>query len=667
MSVKTSFSNLCTALKAVLSKKLDTSGGTLTGELTTQDVNIAGAVSQRSVYSRKILGKFILGATYGDLDSKYKDGTYHRMWRIRLASNTNFAGRIKVCLRASWNSFNASGSMSKTMHCGISGSRISNNVGYYDSLGYYTELDFHISELIWNDTATAWEILIWQKNLSGNNEPIVMLETFGDVLNVTVQPVELTQMTSYTAPKASPTGGDKVVNWADTPVFETPYGKEVATTDLATTSANGLMSKDDKKKLDNDVYTKTDVDNKYFMTGLRGLNLAGSTDLNDITSPGVYHILSGNVAKTFLNTPGLLVENCRLEVFFSTGTVSSNTYLIQRLCQNAVGIMYVWIRGMTTAGTWSPWHLQNGNDFTNYNYDDANITDKYIKLATYKIPESNYIDCHMEFNIYNNMGTSRNDANNSVGILNCHIRIDTNFTTPKYITATWISKGTLINTDDWFVTYNSTTKEFSLWKKIASKYESYNVQLISSSNRGIIGNAHNAVTMYYLKYTEDTYTAADYASIVTSTTCDSTAATKADIAKIQDRISDTGWVEVDFPENTNFDPASHLQYRRCGNIVSFWGEFKIMSNEDSSIYMSLIFKNLPKEDVVPEWLSSDRFTDSNPSTYVAEQRDPQMWKPNVWEQVRVYRNGWVQIDFRTFSEEPLTTGRVHTLNVTYML
>ena len=137
--------------------------------------------------------------------------------------------------------------------------------------------------------------------------------------------------------------------------------------------------------------------------------------------------------------------------------------------------------------------------------------------------------------------------------------------------------------------------------------------------------------------------------------------------ELTEKVADTGWVEVDFPENTNFDPASHLQYRRCGNIVSFWGEFKIMSNEDSSIYMSLIFKNLPKEDVVPEWLSSDRFTDSNPSTYVAEQRDPQMWKPNVWEQVRVYRNGWVQIDFRTFSEEPLTTGKVHTLNVTYML
>lgn len=252
MSVKTSFSNLCNALKAVLSNKLDKSGGTLTGELTTKNININGTVSQGDEYARKILGNLNIGARYNDLDSKYKDGSYHRMWRLRFDSTVNFVGKIKVNLNSSWTKFNAAGSMSKTINCGVNGPRIFNNVGYYDSLGYLTEKDFRISELIRNDTVNAWEILIWQNNLSGDNAPTVMLELFGigSDFNVTVQPVELTQTKSYKAPKASPTGGSKVVNWEDTPVFETPYGKEVATTDIATTSTNGLMSKDDKKKLD---------------------------------------------------------------------------------------------------------------------------------------------------------------------------------------------------------------------------------------------------------------------------------------------------------------------------------------------------------------------------------------------------------------------------------
>ena len=250
MGVKTSFANLCSVLKTLLSKKLDTSGGTLTGALTTQNVVIKGTVNHNNIYTRKVLGVLNIGTAYVGLDSKYKDGTYHRMWRIRLSSNINFAGTIRINLASFYSSFNAMGKMSKTITCGVINSNIYNNVGYYDSLGYCTELDFRISELIWNNTASAWEILIWQKNLSGNNSPKIMVELFGGVFDVTVQPVELTQMTSYTAPKASSTGGNKVVNWNDLPVFETPYGEEVATTNPATTAKAGLMSKDDKTKLD---------------------------------------------------------------------------------------------------------------------------------------------------------------------------------------------------------------------------------------------------------------------------------------------------------------------------------------------------------------------------------------------------------------------------------
>ena len=137
--------------------------------------------------------------------------------------------------------------------------------------------------------------------------------------------------------------------------------------------------------------------------------------------------------------------------------------------------------------------------------------------------------------------------------------------------------------------------------------------------------------------------------------------------ELTEKVADTGWVEVEFPKNTNFDPASYLLYRRCGNMVSFYGEFRITKNEDSSNYIHLLFKNLPKEDVAPELFSLDRFINAPyAKALVAVQRDPRI-RIGVWMEVRVDRNGWVSIDFRTYSEEPIATGNVYTLNVTYML
>ena len=137
--------------------------------------------------------------------------------------------------------------------------------------------------------------------------------------------------------------------------------------------------------------------------------------------------------------------------------------------------------------------------------------------------------------------------------------------------------------------------------------------------------------------------------------------------ELTEKVADTGWVEVEFPKNKNFDPASYLLYRRCGNMVSFYGEFRITKNEDSSNYIHLLFKNLPKEDVAPEYFSSDRFINAPyAEALVAVQRDPRIII-GVWMEVRVMRNGWVSIDFRTYSEEPIATGNVYTLTVTYML
>lgn len=141
----------------------------------------------------------------------------------------------------------------------------------------------------------------------------------------------------------------------------------------------------------------------------------------------------------------------------------------------------------------------------------------------------------------------------------------------------------------------------------------------------------------------------------------------SDVANIVEKVTDTGWVEVEFPKNTNFDQASYLMYRRCGNMVSFHGVFKIKKNEGSSKRINLLFKNLPKEDVTPEILSSDRFINAGATeVFVAMQRDPTI-STDVFMAVRVMSAGWVSIDFLTFSGEALVTGFGYTLNVTYML
>ena len=208
------------------------SGGTFTGE-----VKFGSTENFQGYYIKRMLGFLSAGTRYADLDSSYKDGTWHRMWRLRFPSGSNFWGKIKITLYGNYSSFNASGVMSKSVTCNFNTSNIYNNVGCYDGLGVNVEQDFRISEAIWNATANAWEVLIWQKNLSGNNPATIMLEcwtknntNYIKAFNgIAAQTVELTQSTSYSAQKASSTGGTKTVTWATLPVYENPLGEEIAT------------------------------------------------------------------------------------------------------------------------------------------------------------------------------------------------------------------------------------------------------------------------------------------------------------------------------------------------------------------------------------------------------------------------------------------------------
>ena len=208
------------------------SGGTFTGE-----VKFGNTENFQGYYIKRMIGSLGAGTAYNNLDASYKDGTWHRMWRLRFPSGSNFWGKIKITLYGGYSSFNASGVMSKSITCNFNTSNIYNNVGCYDGLGVNVEQDFRISEAIWNSTASAWEVLIWQNNLKGNNSPTIMLECWttnntGYIKafnGITAQTVELTQSTSYSAQKASSTGGTKTVEWATLPVYENPLGEEIAT------------------------------------------------------------------------------------------------------------------------------------------------------------------------------------------------------------------------------------------------------------------------------------------------------------------------------------------------------------------------------------------------------------------------------------------------------
>ena len=207
-------------------------GGTFEGE-----VKFGSTENFQGYYIKRMIGSLGAGTAYNNLDSSYKDGTWHRMWRLRFPSGSNFWGKIKITLYGGYSSFNASGVMSKSITCNFNTSSIYNNVGCYDGLGVNVEQDFRISEAIWNATANAWEVLIWQKNLSGNNSPVIMLEcwttnntNYINAFNgIAAQTVELTQSTSYSAQKASSTGGTKTVMWEALPVYENPLGEEIAT------------------------------------------------------------------------------------------------------------------------------------------------------------------------------------------------------------------------------------------------------------------------------------------------------------------------------------------------------------------------------------------------------------------------------------------------------
>lgn len=329
------------------------SGGTFTGE-----VKFGNTENFQGYYIKRMIGSLNPGTSYANLSSSYKDGTWHRMWRLRFPSGSSFWGKIKVTLYGDYSSFNASGVMSKSITCNFNTSTIYNNVGCYDGLGVNVEQDFRISEAIWNATANAWEVLIWQKNLNGNNPAVIMLEcwtknntNYINAFNgITAQTVELTQSTSYSAQRASSTGGTKTVTWATLPVYENPLGEEIATvSELATVATSGSYK---------DLSNKPTILSEADVKGIKVNNAANADVTGKVANP--FTILSspsgGSIYETFLAYDGSAHKSFMFGTDFwvdqtGTPTVFLNNSGVTAGTYNSVTVDK---KGRVTAGTNTP-------------------------------------------------------------------------------------------------------------------------------------------------------------------------------------------------------------------------------------------------------------------------------------------------------------------------
>lgn len=328
-------------------------GGTFTGE-----VKFGSTENFQGYYIKRMIGSLNPGTSYANLSSSYKDGTWHRMWRLRFPSGSSFWGKIKVTLYGDYSSFNASGVMSKSITCNFNTSTIYNNVGCYDGLGVNVEQDFRISEAIWNDTANAWEVLIWQKNLNGNNPAVIMLEcwtknntNYINAFNgITAQTVELTQSTSYSAQRASSTGGTKTVTWATLPVYENPLGEEIATvSELATVATSGSYK---------DLSNKPTILSEADVKGIKVDNATNADTAGKVAIP--FTILSspsgGSIYETFLAYDGSAHKSFMFGTDFwvdqtGTPTVFLNNSGVTAGTYNSVTVDK---KGRVTAGTNTP-------------------------------------------------------------------------------------------------------------------------------------------------------------------------------------------------------------------------------------------------------------------------------------------------------------------------
>lgn len=198
------------------------------------------------------IGGFNNNVSYANWDSEKKNGTWHRIWRVSFPEGSDFWGKITIGFCGSYSSFDASGYMEKEICVAFNGSLLFNNVGRYSALGLNVEKDFRISELIWDSDTNQWQILIYSHQPRGNNIPqevIIKCETAKNTAYTTAfegitvtKNAEISQILSYVNPKATVDGTSKTFYFADLPVYQDPYGDEIAVIDDIPTKVSELTN-----------------------------------------------------------------------------------------------------------------------------------------------------------------------------------------------------------------------------------------------------------------------------------------------------------------------------------------------------------------------------------------------------------------------------------------
>ena len=237
-----------TQMKAIDNAKFDKSGGTITGI-----VDLTSTAEFKFLYHvERRFTDFRSYPNYADWDTDKKDGNWHRIWRISFPANCRFWGRISIGIGGSYSSFNASGYMEKEINLAFNGSTCYNNVGRYFALGGNVEKDFRISEAIWNADKSCWEFIIYSDQPQGNNMPVTLMlkcETVASIYitsfeGITVSSAcEISNIITYENVKGRFDGSTLVKSFKDLPVYESPYGYPIITTNELNPIVNGLVPK----------------------------------------------------------------------------------------------------------------------------------------------------------------------------------------------------------------------------------------------------------------------------------------------------------------------------------------------------------------------------------------------------------------------------------------
>jgi len=193
-------------------------------------------------YGHFTLGGTASGTAYNNWPEEQKDGAHFREWSLSFNTGVNFWGKIRLTICTAYSSFNASGSLQKTINCAFNTSTVYNNTGYYNDLGINSEKEFRISDLIWNNTTSCWEIKIHSIKPTSNNTISVLLIEFWTYSTshrdsalgihwVSATPSIVTDTTYFTKRSGnaatSPTTSGETFNWEDQPVLQSPYGYEI--------------------------------------------------------------------------------------------------------------------------------------------------------------------------------------------------------------------------------------------------------------------------------------------------------------------------------------------------------------------------------------------------------------------------------------------------------